>query len=65
MGFVPDSMTRGSGARPGWSTAPRPQYFPVADTDRRAGYAPPPFGDGLTPSLTVLLICDNSASVAA
>ena len=25
----------------------------------RAGSAPPPLGDGLTPSLTVLLICDN------
>ena len=32
----------------------------VADLEgNRAGSAPPPFGDGLTPSLrTVLLICD-------
>jgi len=33
---------------------------PVADLEGgRAGSALPPLGDGLTPSLTVLLICDN------
>ena len=34
---------------------------PVTDLERggRAGFAPPPLVDRLTPSITVLLICDN------